>query len=98
MGALIDRWLDRRGVLATAKVKVIINRKTNAVRFADLNDIVILSEDEFNGKTMAVATIAGIPTYNCNTVFNSPAGGSMVWDVTPKIPCQSITRVVTRRC
>jgi alpha-D-xyloside xylohydrolase len=68
---------DDEIVLATAKVKVIINRKTNAVRFADLNDIVILSEDELNGKTMAAATIAGIPTYNCNTVFNSPAGEAL---------------------
>jgi alpha-D-xyloside xylohydrolase len=60
-------------VMATAKIRVIINRKTNAVKYTDLAGNVIMAEDDAQGKTMAEANIAGILTYNCTTQFNSPA-------------------------
>ena len=50
-----------------------MNRQNNSVKYIDLNGKLILSEDELQGKTMTAATIAGIPTYNCISQFNSPA-------------------------
>jgi alpha-D-xyloside xylohydrolase len=60
-------------IVATSKLKVLVNRQTNAVKYTDLNGNLILSEDGTNGKTMTAATIAGIQTYSCSTQFNSPA-------------------------
>jgi alpha-D-xyloside xylohydrolase len=60
-------------VIATAKIKVVINRISNAVKYTDLAGNVILAEDDAQGKTMNEATIAGIETYNCTSQFNSPA-------------------------
>jgi alpha-D-xyloside xylohydrolase len=60
-------------VIATAKIKVIVNRQNNAVKYTDLAGNVILAEDDAQGKTMSEATIAGIETYNCTSQFNSPA-------------------------
>jgi len=59
--------------LSTAKVKVIVTKSNNSIRYTDLNDKVILSEDQDSGKNMVLATIAGITTYNCGTRFISPA-------------------------
>ena len=59
--------------LATTKLKVIVNRSNNSIRYTDLNNVAILSEDQENGKNMVPATIAGIATYNCGTQFISPA-------------------------
>ena len=59
--------------LSTAKVKVIVTKSNNSIRYTDLNDKAILSEDQETGKNMVPATIAGIATYNCGTRFNSPA-------------------------
>ena len=64
-------------IITTAKLKVIVNRQTNSVKYSDLNGNIILSEDESQGKTMTAATIAGIPVYNCVTQFNSPANESL---------------------
>jgi alpha-D-xyloside xylohydrolase len=64
-------------VIATADLKVILNRLTNAIRYTDLNGNIILDEDGSQGKTMTAATIAGISAYNCSTQFNSPAGESL---------------------
>jgi len=59
--------------LSTAKLKVIVSKSNNSIRYTDLNDKVILSEDQDTGKNMFPATIAGINTYNCGTQFISPA-------------------------
>jgi alpha-D-xyloside xylohydrolase len=59
--------------VTTTKLKVIVNRKDNSVRYTDLNGNIILGEDGLHGKTMTSATIAGIPVYNCATQFNSPS-------------------------
>lgn len=64
-------------ILTTSKLKIIINRDNNSVRYNDLKGNLILSEDESHGKTMTSATIAGIETYNCSTSFNSPADESL---------------------
>ena len=64
-------------IITTALLKVIVNRQNNSVRYTDLNGNLILSEDELQGKTMTAATIAGIPTYNCTSRFNSPADESL---------------------
>ncbi len=59
--------------ILTAKLKILVNKKTNSVTYTDLNNLVILSEDQVLGKNMVPATIAGIKTYNCETRFISPA-------------------------
>ncbi len=58
--------------LATSSIKVIVDRKTNAVKYTDLSGKLILAEDGNKGKVMEEATIAGIPTYTCASQFNSP--------------------------
>lgn len=64
---------DKEIIIATAKLKVVVNRQSNAVKYTDLAGNLILSEDDAQGKTMAEATIAGIEAYNCTSQFNSPA-------------------------
>jgi len=59
--------------LLTAKVKVIVTKSNHSIRYTDLHDKLILSEDQEAGKHMVQATIAGITTYNCGTQFISPA-------------------------
>jgi alpha-D-xyloside xylohydrolase len=60
-------------VIAISKIKVVVNRKSNAVKYTDLAGNIILAEDDAQGKTMTEATIAGINTYNCMSQFVSPA-------------------------
>lgn len=60
-------------VISTAKLKVVVNRQTNAVKYTDLAGNTILAEDNSQNKTMTEATIAGIDTYNCTSQFLSPA-------------------------
>ena len=60
-------------VITTAKIKVVVNRKSNAVTYTDLTGNIILAEDDSEGKTLTEATIAGIQTYNCISRFVSPA-------------------------
>jgi alpha-D-xyloside xylohydrolase len=64
-------------IITTADLKVIVNKQTNSIRYTDLKGNIILSEDGSQGKTMTSVTIAGIPTYNCTTQFNSPADESL---------------------
>lgn len=58
--------------ITTSKLKLCIDKATNAITYMDKAGHVITSEDSEN-KTMQAATIAGIHTYNCSTQFNSPA-------------------------
>ena len=64
-------------VITTTKLKVIVNKLNNSVKYTDLNGSTILSEDGVQGKTMTAATVAGIPVYNCTTQFDSPADESL---------------------
>ena len=59
-------------VITTARLKISINKATNAITYTDLTGSVITSQTGENN-TMKPATIAGIATYNCTTTFNSPA-------------------------
>ncbi len=59
--------------ITTARLKVKVDKATNAVTYTDLNDNEIVSEAKTDNKSMTAATIAGISTYNCTTSFNSPA-------------------------
>jgi alpha-D-xyloside xylohydrolase len=62
--------------ITTAKLKLKINRATNAITYCDLNGKVITAEASSN-KNMSPATIAGIETYNISTSFNSPANEAL---------------------
>jgi alpha-D-xyloside xylohydrolase len=60
-------------VITTDRLKVEVNRLTNAVAYSDLQGNLILAEDGANGTAMAADTVAGINTYSCSTQFLSPA-------------------------
>ncbi|HLN73722.1 MAG: TIM-barrel domain-containing protein [Methylococcaceae bacterium] len=64
---------DREVVMTTSKMKVVVSKLTNAVKYTDLKDQVILAEDESQNKTMTETSIAGIDCYTCTTQFMSPA-------------------------
>jgi len=59
--------------ITTAKLKLSIDKATNAITYYDKSGKVITSEAKDDNKSMQAATIAGINTYNCTTTFNSPA-------------------------
>jgi alpha-D-xyloside xylohydrolase len=67
----------REIIITTAKIRVIVNRQSNSVKFTDLNGNTVLSEDEAQGKTMKANVVADIPVYTCTTLFNSPADESL---------------------
>jgi alpha-D-xyloside xylohydrolase len=60
-------------LLTTARLQVRINKATNAVAYFDLSGAPIAAEAPTGNKAMTAATIAGIPTYTCETRFTSPA-------------------------
>lgn len=64
-------------VITTGKLKLVVNKQTNAITYQDRNGQVITSEAQTNNKAMRPATIAGISTYNCTTTFNSPANEAL---------------------
>ncbi|MCR8558346.1 DUF5110 domain-containing protein [Mucilaginibacter sp. BJC16-A38] len=59
-------------IITTSRLKVIINKATNAIIYNDLDGNEITSESSGENKTITPATIAGIDTYNVSTQFNSP--------------------------
>jgi alpha-D-xyloside xylohydrolase len=65
---------DSKGkiVITTSKLKINVDKATNAITYTRLNGSVITAETGDN-KSMNKATIAGIETYNCTTQFKSPA-------------------------
>ncbi len=64
-------------ILTTKRLKVLVNKVTNAITYTDLNGKEITSEDKTDNKTITPATIAGISTYNITTQFNSPANEAL---------------------
>jgi alpha-D-xyloside xylohydrolase len=64
-------------IITTAKLHVIVSKQTNSVKYTDLNNKVILSEDDSQSKLMTSSTIAGIDVYNCTSKFNSPPDESL---------------------
>jgi alpha-D-xyloside xylohydrolase len=59
-------------VISTDQLKIVVNKQSNSVKFTDPVGNVILSETESQSKGMTEATIAGVKTYTCSSVFNSP--------------------------
>ncbi|MDF2434173.1 MAG: alpha-D-xyloside xylohydrolase [Mucilaginibacter sp.] len=64
-------------VITTSRLKLLVNKSTNAITYIDKAGQVILTEDNTGNKTMQAATIAGINTYNCSTQFSSPANEAL---------------------
>ncbi len=64
-------------IISTTKLKVHVNRNTSTISYYDKDGQLITSEDNANSKSMQKQTVAGITTYSCNTVFNSPANEAL---------------------
>lgn len=58
-------------IITTAKLKIKVNRQTQAITYSDLQNHTILAESEEN-KQMRDTTIVGIKTFSCGTSFQSP--------------------------
>jgi alpha-D-xyloside xylohydrolase len=58
--------------ISTSKLKIEVNKTTSAISYYSKDGQLITSEANVNSKSMQKQTIAGIDTYSCNTVFNSP--------------------------
>lgn len=65
---------DNDIVITTAKLKIIINRNSQAITYTDIKNNIILAEADVNNKVMRDTAVAGIKTYSCATSFQSPAG------------------------
>ena len=64
-------------VITTNKLKIVVDKASNAISYLTNEGKLITSEDKSDNKTMTAATIAGISTYNCSTQFNSPANEAL---------------------
>lgn len=60
-------------VITTSRLKIKVNKATQAIKYVNLQDQLILAEAASDGKKITAANIAGIDTYNCETKFVSPA-------------------------
>lgn len=60
-------------VITTSRLKILVDKATNAISYLTKAGQVITAEDKTDNKRMQAATIAGINTYNCSTQFISPA-------------------------
>jgi alpha-D-xyloside xylohydrolase len=58
-------------IITTAKLKIRVNKATNAITYTDLKGNTITAEDSDN-KTITPATVAGISTNTISTQFISP--------------------------
>ena len=61
-------------IITTAKLKILVNKNSEAITYSDLQNNVILAEANEHNKVMQDTTVAGIQTYSCATTFQSPAG------------------------
>ncbi len=59
-------------LITTSRLKIRIDKKTNAITYFDQNNHVILAEADESGKEMRDTSIVGIKTYACATSFQSP--------------------------
>lgn len=60
-------------IISTSRLKVWVDKATNAVSYTTPAGKPITSESVTDNKTITPATIAGISTYNVSSQFNSPA-------------------------
>lgn len=59
-------------IISTSRLKVWVDKATNAVSYTTPASMPITSESQTENKTITPATIAGISTYNVSSQFNSP--------------------------
>jgi len=64
-------------VITTDKLKIVVDKSSNAISYFTKSGQLITTEDKSDNKVMTAATIAGINTYNCSTQFNSPANEAL---------------------
>ncbi|NOW97907.1 TIM-barrel domain-containing protein [Mucilaginibacter sp. SG564] len=64
-------------VITTDKLKLVVDKASNAISYLTKNGQLITSEAKSENKTMTAANIAGIRVYNCSTQFNSPANEAL---------------------
>ncbi|HWZ02411.1 MAG TPA: TIM-barrel domain-containing protein, partial [Mucilaginibacter sp.] len=60
-------------VITTAKLKIVVDKATNAIAYKDSNGKIITGEDAADNKSITPVTVAGIKTYSVSTQFNSPS-------------------------
>lgn len=60
-------------IITTPKLKITVDKASNAVKYFDLAGNSILAEDNAQNKTMTETTVAGIDVYNCASQFQSPS-------------------------
>ena len=63
---------DNSVIITTARMKVLVNKETQAITYTDLSGNIVLSEGDDDNKVMRDTTIAGIQTHSCATTFQSP--------------------------
>ncbi|MGH2648101.1 MAG: TIM-barrel domain-containing protein, partial [Ginsengibacter sp.] len=63
--------------ITTGRLKIKVDRKTNAISYLDLQGNEILSETNEGNKVMRDTTVAGIQTSSCATSFTSPANEAL---------------------
>ena len=64
-------------IITTDKLKIIINKNSQAITYNDLQNNIILAEADGANKVMRDTTVAGIQTYSCATSFQSPANEAL---------------------
>lgn len=64
-------------VITTKRIRILVNKTNNSIKYTNLKGQEILSEDGLRGKTMEPATVAGINTFSCTTTFLSPVNESL---------------------
>jgi len=60
-------------VITTVKLKIVVDKATNAIAYKDSNGKIITGEDAADNKSITPVTVAGIKTYSVSTQFNSPS-------------------------
>ncbi len=68
---------DQNVTITTSRLKIVVNKVTNAISYFTNTGALITAEDNGLNKSMEAATVAGISTYNCITQFTSPANEAL---------------------
>lgn len=64
-------------LISTKRLKITINKSSNAITYYDIKGNQLCSEYGHSNKVMQPSTVAGIATYTCQTQFNSPANEAL---------------------
>src|SRR6185437_7704056 len=59
-------------MITTDKLKIKVDRQTQAITYSDLKNNIILAESADENKQMRDTTVAGIKTFSVGTTFQSP--------------------------